>query len=402
MRIVFIQFGDFLAATQYYEATNQETYHAQRYSMEIVERLAASEELACVICVSASENYAEVIESTKVSTYGMTLFPPNQPPRYDELFALLTSLRPTHVVLRFPNATIIKWFLDRNIRLHPSFADSFQVKRGVFSWASSRRMKALAALLNDPRIDIVGNHNFVASTDLANIGVDPGKIVPWDWPRSPTPDDFNAKRLSGDGPRRLLFVGAVSEGKGVGDIIRAFASDRALYDMAQLTVVGAGDIAEMQALAQQLGVDSKVNFLGRMPFKDVTPTMHEHDALLVYTRHAYAEGMPGVIYQGLSAHTPIVMSDHPMFLQYFSGVDDVVFAPEKNPDALAKAVRALLEDPARYARLSDNSGASFRKIAHNTYWVEVVERWLRDSDEDRQWLKDRALKNLLETRAANA
>jgi glycosyltransferase involved in cell wall biosynthesis len=137
----------------------------------------------------------------------------------------------------------------------------------------------------------------------------------------------------------------------------------------------------------------RVTFTSRIPRAEIAPRMHAADAVLVYSRHAYGEGLPGTIYLGLASRTPLVVSDHPMFVAYLRDGDDVLVAPEHAPQALAARLRALFDDEALYARLSRNSDAAFARIAHPVLWGEFVERWLRDTPEDRAWLDAQALLN---------
>ena len=162
---------------------------------------------------------------------------------------------------------------------------------------------------------------------------------------------------------------------------------------ATLDILGAGDIDGMRELAKELKVDQRVHFSGRVPHAAVAPAMHAADAVLVYSRHAYSEGLPGAIYLGLASRTPIVVSDHPMFKAYFRDGTDLLFAPERAPDALAARLRELFDDSALYQTLSNNSPEAFNRIAHPVHWGEFVERWLRDTQEDRSWLKTQALPN---------
>jgi glycosyltransferase involved in cell wall biosynthesis len=137
----------------------------------------------------------------------------------------------------------------------------------------------------------------------------------------------------------------------------------------------------------------RVTFTSRIPRAEIAPRMHAADAVLVYSRHAYGEGLPGTIYLGLASRTPLVVSDHPMFVAYLRDGDDVLVAPEHAPQALAARLRALFDDEALYARLSRNSDAAFARITHPVLWGEFVERWLRDTPEDRAWLDAQALLN---------
>lgn len=382
MRIVFIQFGDFRSAHQDFAEHGTESYHAQRYSMEIVEDLAREGHAPAVICV-ASEPYQTPLE-TGIMTYGMDLFG-NGRPDYASLWKILSDLAPSHIVLRFPDGTILNWCLRRKFEILPSFADTFASGSGLKARIRNWR---LAWALNAPRIRWIGNHNIAACADLVRIGVDPAKIVPWDWPRSPTPDEFEPRKAPAAPPWKLLFVGSVSESKGVGDLIRAMGADYKLAQNASLTIAGPGDIDAMKSLAAETGVADRVSFTGKIPFREVLPTMRAHNAVIVCTRAGYGEGLPGTIYQALAARTPLVLSDHPVFVDYFSQDEDAVFARESDPRSLADAIISLLENKERYERLSVKSAAVFERICHPTHWVEFVRRWI---DGDDQWLAQRNL-----------
>ena len=398
MRLTFLQFGDFRESARRFEKHAEETFQAQRYSMEVVERLASSEEEVSVVCVAAKETYREKLDSG-VLVHGMQLYPPSGQPNYQALLALLEELDPSHIVVRFPDAAVIRWCLQNDRKVFPCFADSFRPERSLKAFIRALRGRRIGPVLRDLRVQWIGNHNIAASQDLVRLGVNAEKIIPWDWPRRLTPDDFSPKRL--DGAKRLhklVFVGTVSEAKGAGDIIRAFGENAQLADAARLTVVGGGQIEAMKALAEELGVSECVDFLGLVPFHDVIPLLRDHDAAIVYTRHEYAEGLPGVIYEGLTVRTPLILSDHPMFTAYFSEAE-ALFVPERDPKQLAESVLRLLGDPQRYAALSSASKDAFRRIALTTYWADVVEKWLSDDPADKAWLSQRSLKALNGARA---
>jgi glycosyltransferase involved in cell wall biosynthesis len=388
-RIVFVQSGDFKAAAERIASGAGETFDAQKYSMEVVERLAAHSALVAVLCINAEAPHDDVLPSG-VQSIGLENIWARKKP-FDAVIAELDRLVPTHLVLRLPSVELLDWARARAVRVLPSYADSFTPRVGLRGLRDRWRHRRLGRAINHVSIDRAGNHNVAAAETLAAIGVAPEKIVPWDWPRSPTPADFPAKAMPGTGPKRLVCVGTVSEAKGVGDVIRAIAADPEMGDRATLDVVGAGDIDGMRALAGSLGLADRVTFAGRIPHAEVAPRMHAADAVLVCSRHAYGEGLPGTIYLGLASRTPLVVSDHPMFVAYLRDGADVLVAPERAPKALAARLRALFDDPALYARLSRNSDAAFARIAHPVLWGEFVERWLRDTPEDRAWLDAQAL-----------
>jgi glycosyltransferase involved in cell wall biosynthesis len=389
MRVVFVQNGDFRAADRRIREGIGETYHAQKYSMDIVERLAKNASLAAVICIAAEEPHDEVLASG-VRSIGLENIWRNKHP-LRPVISRLEELAPTHLILRLPSSGLLEWARKRNVRVLPSFADTFPLRTGLRGWVDRWRMSRLAAELNHKSVSFIGNHNIAASEALAEIGVSPDKIVPWDWPRSPTPHDFPMKMAPGAGSKRLVFVGAVSEAKGVGDILRALAADPDMGEGATLEVFGDGDIEGMRLIAEQLGIGERVHFSGRVPHAAVAPAMHAADAVLVYSRKAYGEGLPGTIYLGLASRTPVVVSDHPMFVSNFRDGRDVLIVPERNPDALAFKLRSLFSDASLYQSLSRNSLTAFNRITHPVHWGEFVERWLRDMEEDRDWLHSQTL-----------
>lgn len=388
-RIVFVQTGDFRAAAGRIASGVGETFDAQQYSMAIVERLVADSAVAAVLCVTAEAPHDEILPSGVRSIGIDNIWMQKRP--FDAVISQLDRLAPTHLVLRLPGLELLTWARAQKVRVLPSFADSFTPRRGLRGLRDRWRNHLLGKAINHSSIDRAGNHNVAAAEALAAIGVAPEKIVPWDWPRLLTPADYPAKAAGGAGPKRLICVGTVSEAKGVGDAIRALAADPEMGARATLDVVGAGDIEGMRALAASLGVADRVTFTGRIPLAEVAPRMHAADAVLVLSRHDYGEGMPGTIYLGLASRTPLVVSDHPMFMAYLRDKEDVLVAPERAPKVLAARLRALFEDDPLYERLSRNSEVAFGRITHPVLWGEFVERWLRDTPDDRAWLDAQAL-----------
>lgn len=390
MRVLFVQTGDFRAAAERLAATGVETYHAQRYSVTAVEDLAdgTNERTVATLCLAAPEPYRVRLPSG-VEAIGHAAtgdWAARMARARDEIAAFA----PTHLVLRLPEPRLIRWALDNKVAVFPVLADSFGPRPGIRGRLDRHRFAKLGRLMNRPEIPWIGNHNLAASRDLVRIGVDPKKIIPWDWPREPGPDAFEPKRLN-PGPHRLLALGAISEAKGTGDAIRAFAARPALAKTATLDVIGKGETEAMQALAAELGVADRVRFPGPIPFHEVMPTMRAHDVVLVMTRPAYGEGMPGTIYQALAARTPLIISDHRMFTAYLSEGEGVSIAPAAAPEALADAVLRLLGDGDLYARLSEATAPAFAKILHPVRWGDVLTRWLSDGEADRAWLAERAL-----------
>jgi glycosyltransferase involved in cell wall biosynthesis len=119
--------------------------------------------------------------------------------------------------------------------------------------------------------------------------------------------------------------------------------------------------------------------------------MRDADAVVIPSRHEYPEDLPLTIYEALAARTPIIASDHPMFLGALIDEESALIFPETNVVSLASAIARLSTDHSLYRRLSANSEQAWQALQLHVTWGDLVERWLADTPEDRHWLYDRRL-----------
>jgi glycosyltransferase involved in cell wall biosynthesis len=330
-----------------------------------------------------SRDDAEQKLPSGVTSLGLELYPPGRRGRHLKLLRALQRLRADHLILGAPLPLVIGWALARGIRTLPLFADSFLAE------GTKARIKfgLLRTLLNNRRIDWVSNHNLAASLDLVRIGIDPRKVLPFDWPVLISPADRPAKELGTRAEFRLIYVGQVTEPKGVGDLIEAIALLRAKPGGRQwsATIVGGHD-GTLARKVEALGLSSAITFLGPVSHDRVVPLMNEHDAVVVPSRHEYPEGLPMTLYEGLCSRTPIVCSDHPMFrMKLRDGQGAMVFRAS-SPTDLADKVRALSADPQLYAKLSQGADVAAAAFSCPLKYHELIGRWLSNTFEDRAFL----------------
>lgn len=384
-RVLFVQHGDYREAALRFQAGGTETYYAQRHSIDHVADMVRRGMHVTVLCV-ASDPYEEVLPSG-VSTIGI----PRSSDGLVDVEAVLGVIereQATHVALRYPGRREIYACLELGVQLLPLLADSFNGRR----LRDRARHWRLARALNHPDIHWIGNHNVNAARSLAAIGVKPDRIVPWDWPSMATPEQFPVKAgRNGHASMQLLYVGQLSEPKGVTDCIEATALLRRAGVSVELSLIGKGDTGKLELLARSLGIADAVHVIGAVPHREVLTRMAAHDAVLLASRHEYPEGLPMVMYDAFCSRTPLIASDHPMFRgRAVDGVNAVVFKAAQ-PESLATAVRRLIDDSALYARLSAESAKAWQRLQIPVKWADLVDRWLRDDEEDRAWLAAHSL-----------
>ena len=386
MRLVFVQFGNYAEAVHRFATGGEETFYAQRYSVDFVAGLAARMEDLTVLHLLRDDPPERL--PSGVRSLGVEFYRKGKRPRHRELIRQLATLRPDHLILMSPLPLVLVWALANRVRTLPMFADSFHAS-GLKSRA---KWALLARLLNNRRIDWVSNHNLAASLDLVRIGVKRDKVLPFDWPALIPVSERKAKTLRPGEAFRIIYVGQVSEAKGVGDLIDAVAllNHGTGEGRFRATIVGGHD-GSFTSRARAAGADQRIEFAGRVPHERIVPLMNEHDAVVVASRHEYAEGLPMTIYEGLCSRTPVVASDHPMFRVKLKHEDNALIFAAGNPAALAERLRALSTDSSLYARLSRNAEEAVAKFFCPLKYGELISRWLSGTEEDRRVLSTYSL-----------
>jgi len=174
------------------------------------------------------------------------------------------------------------------------------------------------------------------------------------------PDPSARGRLRIDAADRVvLFVGNLTEAKGVDVLLGAFAQLRAGVRAERLVLVGAGSAeSELREAAAGLGVADAVTFAGRLGATDVARWMAAADVLVLPSR---SEGLGLVLFEAMACGTPCVASN-------VGGIPEALDAPAcgrlvgpGDPAALALAIGDVLEQgkepfvEACVARAADNT-----------------------------------------------
>ncbi|WP_136602533.1 glycosyltransferase family 4 protein [Salinigranum halophilum] len=136
---------------------------------------------------------------------------------------------------------------------------------------------------------------------------------------------------------RLLYVGALEQHKGVEYLVRSMTH---LPDDVQLRVVGDGRQAtELRQLATELGVDTRIEFTGNVPYETIPELYATADAFV--HPGIWPEPFGRTILEALEAGLPVVCTD-------IGGPPETVPDEELrcapgDPASLAAAVRRAME-----------------------------------------------------------
>ena len=193
----------------------------------------------------------------------------------------------------------------------------------------------------------------------------------------------------GFGPT-VTFVGSFQPWHGVDLLVSSFYLVQSAFPEAQLLLIGEGTGSEsVEKQIAELGLQGNVNFLGRLPQKEVAAVLSLSDvAVAPYPlSHPEIVGTPLKLMEYMAAGRAIVASTAPIHEVITDGVTGLRVAPA-SVNALAHGIKRLLEDRALRAKLGANAAREAR--AHSwDHCAEALDHILMDCAPHRQAFSSR-------------
>lgn len=140
---------------------------------------------------------------------------------------------------------------------------------------------------------------------------------------------------------QLLFVGRLAAVKGLPVLFDALA--RLGSRDVNLAIIGDGpDRAMLTAMAADLGLSDRVDFMGYRSQSEVAAMLRESD---VFVLPSFAEGLPVVLMEALASGVPVVATQIAGIPELVRDGENGRLVPPGDAAALADALAALLDDP---------------------------------------------------------
>ncbi len=179
-------------------------------------------------------------------------------------------------------------------------------------------------------------------TVLHNAVPDPG----------PSPD----RRPVPGKPCQLLFLGYLSDRKGVPDLLRALASPAVRHLRWRATLAGDGPIDEYRNLAKDLGILDSLSFPGWLDESSASELCAGADALVL---PSYAEGLAMSVLEGLSHGLAVIATPVGAHSEVIEPEVSGILVPPGDIAALADALVRVIEDESLRSRLARGARARF-------------------------------------------
>ncbi|WP_239024384.1 glycosyltransferase family 4 protein [Ramlibacter humi] len=158
------------------------------------------------------------------------------------------------------------------------------------------------------------------------------------------------------GVPRVLFVGNLSERKGVSDLLQSLAQPALAGVPLHLTLVGGGDVAGYAAQAERLKVAHKVHFHGWAGQAELAKLLADADVLVL---PSYDEGLPLAILEALAHGVAVVCTPVGEIPHVLSHRMNACFVEPGDPASIARGLAQVLTEHELRERLEQNGRALY-------------------------------------------
>jgi len=181
---------------------------------------------------------------------------------------------------------------------------------------------------------------------------------------------------SDNGTRWIGYIGRLSEGKYVKDLVAVFAILAPDYPELKMRIVGDGPEREaLEAQAQTLGLADRIDFMGFR--KDRLELMQD---LEIFGMASRKEGTPRVMMEAMALKVPVAAYDIPGVRELIIDGDTGLLAEFGDTDALAAQFRLYLDDPDRAGefgqrgrgRIEDHFSGQALARKYESLFVEIM------------------------------
>lgn len=157
---------------------------------------------------------------------------------------------------------------------------------------------------------------------------------------------------------QILFLGNLSERKGVSDLLRAIAHPALAAAALRVSFAGGGDVDHYTGLAGNLGVADRVEFTGWADPATVARLLSQADVLVL---PSYDEGLPLAILEGLAQGVAVVCTPVGEIPNVLTDGLNACFVKPGDSAGIARAIARLLGDQQLRGELERNGRALYEK-----------------------------------------
>lgn len=224
------------------------------------------------------------------------------------------------------------------VHLHAAQFPQFYSRLPVLARWLTRRLLQLP-----PLIVVLGSRSQAFVIEELGVPADRVRIVPNGVPAA------NRPRLRDASVRTVLFVGNLSERKGVGDLLRALTQPGWDRSHTRVVLAGGGDVEGYRRKAQALGLGDWLEWTGWAGRDQIAALMAAADVLVL---PSYDEGLPLVILEAMAQSVAVVCTPVGEIAHWIQDEEHALFVAPGDVMALSQQLQRVLGDDLLRERLA--------------------------------------------------
>ena len=156
----------------------------------------------------------------------------------------------------------------------------------------------------------------------------------------------------------VVYLGGISGPRGVGDVIEALRQLPGVHLALVSKHPRAGLTPAARAIVGRTGIDDRIHVLPYVPYWQVVPFVESADVAISPLRHLanHEIALSNKFFEYSQARLPLVVSDVRTMAETVRETGQGEVYRAEDPDDCARALRAVLADPARYRAAYDRPG----------------------------------------------
>jgi len=240
--------------------------------------------------------------------------------------------------------TLFEEYLHHYVPLLPRFIGGALARR--FTRSQCAQLGAIVAP-SEPMRALLQSYGVTTRIEVIPTGLPADRYVPGDGRR------FRERFGVATDRQLLLYVGRVAHEKNIDFLVHSFVALRSSCPRALLAIAGEGPAREhLRALVMRLGISQDVLFIGYLDRERTLADCYAAADVFVFASRTETQGL--VLLEALAQGRPVVSTSHLGTASILQPGCGARVAPDR-PDAFARAVLDVLDDPARAARLSSQA-----------------------------------------------
>ena len=199
-----------------------------------------------------------------------------------------------------------------------------------------------------------------------------------------------------NGAWRIVQACRLIQKKGILTALKALAIVKQRYPQARYLICGDGPLKEkIDESVQKLGLTENVELMGWLTQEQLLAE-YQRAHLFIHpsekTKEEDQEGIPNSMLEAMALGLPVVATWHGGIPEAVADQKSGLLVPERTPDALAKAILSLFDEPAKLQQLSAGAAAGVRQDFGSTAQISALEEVYLDAIKLDQIQKEAAAK----------